>query len=508
MFKRLALPGLALALGLGIGFTLRAQVPQETQKDPILLMDVFQQVLRFVDDYYVDEVDLATVIENAIKGMLRSLDPYSDLKTPEEMKEFREETRGKYGGLGMEVGIRDGWPTVIAPFEGTPAWRSGLRPGDKIVEIEGESTYGMSILEVVKRLKGEPGTAVTIKVLKPGAEEPVELTITRELITIHTVQFWQVKDGIGYIRFTRFTEGASQELRAVVDSVLKKGARGLVLDLRTNPGGLFTESRRVADLFLPKGALIVSTKGRDPSSVENYFAQEPPFVPESLPVVVLVDRGSASASEIVAGALQDWDRALIIGDTTYGKGLVQRVFPLMGDYAITLTVSRYYTPSGRCINIIATGGKKREKSDTSHAVFYTKRLGRKVIEGEGIIPDIVIETEKLLPLTIRALGKGALFSYAVELHRRKPKPPAGGVVKLSRKDMEGLKKWLKEKGVEFTPCDWDEAYDQLKRQLEQELAEKYWGIKGRYSQRLVGDPMFEEALKRLKAARTLDDLFK
>jgi len=508
MLKRLGLPALALALGVGIGLTLRAQVPKESKKDPFLLLDVFQQTLKYVDEYYVDEVDPATVLENAIRGMLRSLDPYSDLKTPEEMKEFREETSGKYGGLGMEVGIREGWPTVVAPFEGTPAWRAGLRPGDKIVEIEGESTYGMSITEVVKRLKGKPGTSVTIKVLKPGAEEPVELTITRELITVHAVRYWQVKDGVGYIRFSRFYEGASDELRSVIDSVLKRGAKSIILDLRTNPGGLFVESRRVADLFLPKGALIVSTKGRDPSSVQSYFAQEPAFVPESLPLVVLVDGGSASASEIVAGALQDWDRALVIGDTTFGKGLVQRVFPLMGDYAITLTVSRYYTPSGRCINIIATGGKKRGKRDTSHAVFYTKRLGRKVVEGEGIIPDVVIETEKLLPLTIKALGKGALFSFAVEYHRRHPKPPKGGVVRLSDKDMEALRKWLEDKGIEFTPCDWEEAYDQLKRQVEQELAEKYWGLKGRYSQALVGDPMYEEALKRLRAAKTLDDLFK
>ncbi|MEO0210681.1 MAG: S41 family peptidase [candidate division WOR-3 bacterium] len=505
--KRLLLPVAALVIGLASGYAIRAEAAETQTPTLKQMLDLMDATLKYISEYYVEPIDKAELVQSALKGMLSSLDPYSEFMTPQDKEQLDEETQGEYSGIGMQVGLRDGWPTVIAPFDGSPAQRMGLRPGDKIVEIEGVSTYDMSLNEVVKRLRGPQGTNVTIKVLKPGVNDPVEVTLTREKIKIHPVPYYDILEGnIGYIKMTSFSADAAGELSAIIDTLNSRGMKGLILDLRGNPGGLLREAVDVSDVFLSRNSLIVSTKGRGTEDVINYFAQRPERLALETPMVVLVDQGSASASEIVAGALQDWDRALIIGDTTFGKGLVQRVFPLSGDYAIRLTTSRYYTPSGRCINKVTRLGGKETK-DTSNLVFYTRRFEREVRGSGGIVPDVVIEPEKTYSLTAKAASDGAVFAFAVDYTNKHKTPPASGRISLTSADMADFRKFLAGRKITFTECEWEEAEPQLKYWLEQDIAEKYWGMKGRYRQSLVGDPVVREAIERLRSSKKTDDLF-
>jgi len=505
--RKLIVPVIALGIGLAAGYAIRAEAAETQTPTLKQMLDLMNAALGYISEYYVEPTDKAELVQAALKGMLSSLDPYSEFMTPKDKEELEEETSGEYSGVGMQVGLRDGWPTVIAPFDDSPAQKKGLRSGDKIIEIEGESTYGMGINDVVKKLRGPEGTNVTIKVLKPGLNDPVEITLTRAKIKIHPVPYYDLIEGsIGYIKMTSFSSDAAAELAAIIDTLNSRGMKGLILDLRGNPGGLLREAVDVSDVFLAKNSLIVSTRGRGTEDVINYFARNPEKLSLDVPMVVLVDQGSASASEIVAGALQDWDRALIIGDTTFGKGLVQRVFPLDYNYALRLTTSRYYTPSGRCINKITKLGGKETK-DTTDMVFYTKRFEREVMSSDGIVPDVVIEPEKTKELTAKAIADGGLFAFALKYTEKHKTLPSSGKIALTSADMAEFKKFLADRKLTFTECEWEESYDQLKYWLEQDIAEKYWGLKGRYRQSLVGDPVVEEALKRLREARKTDDLF-
>ena len=505
--KKLIVPVIAVGIGLTAGYAIKAEAAETQTPTLKQMLDLMNATLGYISDYYVEPVDKAELVQAALKGMLSSLDPYSEFMTPEDKEELDEETSGEYSGIGMQVGMRDGWPTVIAPFDDSPAQKKGLMSGDKIVEIEGESTYDMGINEVVKRLRGPQGTDVTIKVLKPGLNDPIEVTLTRAKIKIHPVPYYDIMEGgIGYIKMTSFSADAATELSGIIDTLNSQGMKALIFDLRGNPGGLLREAVDVSDVFLSKNSLIVSTKGRGSEDVINYFAKNAEKLSLETPMVVLVDQGSASASEIVAGALQDWDRALIVGDTTFGKGLVQRVLPLDYNYAMRLTTSRYYTPSGRCINKITKLGGKETK-DTTNLVFYTKRFEREVKGSGGIVPDIVVEPEQINSLTARAVADGGLFAFALKYVDKHKTPPASGRVSLTSGDMAEFKKFLADRKLTFTECEWEESQDQLKYWLEQDIAEKYWGLKGRYRQSLVGDPVVDEAVKRLKGAGKTDDLF-
>lgn len=335
--------------------------------------DYFKEMARVIDQIeanYVEEVDQRKLFEGAIKGMLLELDPYSAY-IPEEMYHiFQEDTKGSFGGLGITITKKTDQPiTVIAPLEGTPAARAGILPGDVILRIEGESTEGISLLEAVNKLRGEPGTKVTITIRHRGSEEDIDVTITREVIQIHSVRgyrrlpngkgwdYWvNPKEKIGYIRLTAFQQNTITELDEAMKKLIDGGVRGLVLDLRSNPGGLLQSAVDVADRFLHDG-VIVSIRGRAFGSKEERAHANDDY-PRDLPVVVLVNRYSASGSEIVAGALQDHGRAILMGEETFGKGSVQNVIPLEGGKsAIKLTTAKYYTPSGRTFHRDPRTGK-------------------------------------------------------------------------------------------------------------------------------------------------------
>lgn len=312
-------------------------------------LKIFGDVLSIIQSSYVEEVNMDNLVKGAINGMVQTLDPHSSYLTPDMLKQVEVETKGVFGGLGIEIGVKDGLLTIIAPIEDTPAARAGLQAGDKIVRIESESTKNMNVMDAVKRLRGEPGTKVTITVLRESVPEPKTYTLTRELIKIKSVKSKPMEDGIGYIRLTQFQQDSHQEVDRALQEFLKAkgGLKGLILDLRNNPGGLLDQAVKVADEFVESG-LIVYTDGRVEAQKTKYAAHKEGTY-TGFPIVVLVNAGSASASEIVAGALQDHGRAIIIGQRTFGKASVQTILPMEDGSALRLTTARYYTPNGRSI---------------------------------------------------------------------------------------------------------------------------------------------------------------
>jgi len=312
-------------------------------------LKAFGDVLSTVQGSYVEEPNVDELVNGAIKGMLQTLDPHSSYLTPEMLKQVEVETKGSFGGLGIEIGVKDGVLTVIAPIDDTPAFRAGLQAGDKIIRIESEPTRDMNVMDAVKRLRGEPGTKVTIWVARSGLSELRPFTITRAIIKIKSVKSKAMGDGIGYIKLTQFQQDTDGDLEKALQAMTgeKGGLKGLVLDLRNNPGGLLDQAVKVSDRFIESG-LIVYTDGRIENQKFKYFAHKNGTY-AGFPMVVLVNAGSASASEIVAGALQDHGRAILLGTQTFGKGSVQAIIPLEDGSAIRLTTARYFTPNGRSI---------------------------------------------------------------------------------------------------------------------------------------------------------------
>ncbi len=317
---------------------------QQTYKD----LETFANVLTLLQQHYVDKVDTDKVITGAINGMLTSLDPHSSYMQPDDFKELQEETRGSFSGIGIEITIRNGVLTVVSPIEGTPAYRLGIRAGDQIIRINNETTKDMSLMKAVKILRGKKGSKVTITVHHPGEQSLHDLIVTRDIIPLHSVKSMLLAPGLLYLRITNFQTTTTKDLRQALHKAKKQGQlKGIVLDLRDNPGGLLDQAVKVADIFLDRG-VIVSTHGRDPDQ-DMIFEAHKGNGSVTFPMVVLVNGGSASASEIVAGALKDHHRAIIVGTVTFGKGSVQTVIPMANGAGIRLTTARYYTPNGNSI---------------------------------------------------------------------------------------------------------------------------------------------------------------
>ena len=384
--------GVIAASQLGAPLLAQESSPRSTYQN----LDLFGNIFERVRSAYVDEVDEAALIEAAINGMLSSLDPHSSFLPPESFEDMRVQTRGEFGGLGIEVTMEDGLVRVVAPIDETPAARAGVEAGDLITHIDGESVMGLTLSEAVDRMRGRVGTDIEITVNRAGREEPLRLSITREIIRIRAVRA-RVEGDVGVIRITTFNEqtfdnlvGAMQEVKDELGGI--DNVKGFVLDLRNNPGGLLNQAIAVTDAFLDRGE-IVSTRGRNSRDSERHNA-EPGDLAQGRPVVVLINEGSASASEIVAGALQDHRRAIIVGAKSFGKGSVQTIMPLSGQGAIRLTTARYYTPSGRSIQAL------------------------------GIEPDVLVQrrtlgedSEPLRPLRSEADLRGALDNVMTEEER-------------------------------------------------------------------------------------------
>ncbi len=348
MKKAFLLTVLVLAL-MSPGTSQVDAASSETYRQLNLFGDVFERVRA----EYVEDVTDEELIEAAIRGMLTSLDPHSSYLSPENFDEMQVQTRGEFGGLGIEVTMEDGFVKVVSPIDDTPADRAGIMAGDYITHLDGEGVLGLTLGDAVEKMRGPVNTDIVLTVVREGAEEPLEITVTRDIITIKSVR-WSIEDKVGYIRLSSFTENSEDgliEALEAMDAELGDELQGIVLDLRNNPGGLLDQAIAVSDVFLDKGE-IVSTRGRRDDSTQRFNAR-PGDLAHGLPVVVLINSGSASASEIVAGALQDHQRAIIMGTQSFGKGSVQTIIPLPGHGAMRLTTARYYTPSG--VSIQATG---------------------------------------------------------------------------------------------------------------------------------------------------------
>jgi carboxyl-terminal processing protease len=345
----------------------------------------FTKVLNLVEQYYVEEVDTKKLIYGAIKGMLKELDPHTNFMPPEIFKDFETETSGEFGGLGIEISVQNGILTIISPIEDTPAWEAGIKPGDRVIAVDGKSTKGLSLVEASQLMKGKRGSKVILRVVRENEEEPKDISITRGSVKIKSVKYTDIEDGYAYVKITSFIENTAKDLERAIDAHLKnhKKMEGLIIDMRRNPGGLLDQAIKVSDMFLKDG-VIVSTIGRSKKDKEVSSATKKGRFTD-FPIIVLVNEYTASASEIVSGALQDNKRALIVGQRTFGKGSVQSVVKLGDGSGLKLTVARYYTPSG--ISIQAEGIKPDidiedvDPETYAKAVLKTKATREKDIAG-------------------------------------------------------------------------------------------------------------------------------
>ena len=361
----LVLVGLTLGLALSLGQSVFADREQTQVKLPLEELHSFSDVFARIKNDYVEPVEDKDLLENAIRGMLAGLDPHSAYLDQDEFKELQVGTSGEFGGLGIEVGMEDGFVKVIAPIDDTPAQRAGVEAGDLVIRLDDTPVKGLSLSDAVKIMRGKPGTDITLTVVREGQEKPLKITITRAVIKVKSVKSRMLEDGFGYVRISQFQSNTAENMVTAIEKMEKESGplKGMVLDLRNNPGGVLNGAVAVSDAFLEKG-LIVYTEGRVADSRLRFNAT-PDDVLHGVPLVVLVNQGSASASEIVAGALQDHRRAIIVGSQTFGKGSVQTIVPLNNQTAVKLTTARYYTPSGRSI------------------------------QAEGIVPDIALDNMRL-----------------------------------------------------------------------------------------------------------------
>ncbi len=445
-------------------------------------MEIVVNMMRVLAQKYVDPIDPDRLMEGAAAGMVRDLDPYTEFFSEEGSQDFEFLTTGKYGGVGSLIRQKDDYVRIAQPYAGSPADRAGLKIGDRILAIDGKDAAGFTTEQVSRALKGEPGSKVRVKVRTLYGEER-EVVLTRERIAIPGVPYagW-LADGVGYIRHSDFTEGCGEEMRRAIDRLRAEGElRGLVLDYRSNGGGIMQEAVKILSFFLPRDTEVLTTRGRAADSHRSYRTAAEPLLPD-VPLAVLVDGNTASASEIVAGALQDLDRAVVIGRRSYGKGLVQSPEPLGYNTMVKLTTAKYYIPSGRCIQAVdysrAQEGSVREVPDSLVSEFAT-RAGRKVYDGGGIMPDIRTEREWVSRFAATLYALGFIEDFGDEyMQRHRDEQIDIGTFALSDEEYEAFKRFMQDKEVPY------ESDTRRALKLLEEAAEKdrFAELKDRFAQ--------------------------
>ncbi len=496
---------------------------------------LFDDVLGHVSTYFVDSLGETDLYQKATRGMLEQLnDPYSVLLTGDDYKALTEQTSGNYAGLGIQIDVRDGWITVVAPLPETPAERAGIETGDQIIEVDGKSTEGWKNDQAVKALRGEPGSRVGITIRRAGITDPIKYRLTRAQIHMRSVPPGTMFDrGVGYISLNPVSETSAEELRQEIASMKSKGMKSLIMDLRNNPGGLLDQGVKVADLFLDTRQEIVSTRGRARGATKEFYDEARQVWPD-LPIVVLVNDGTASAAEIIAGALQDHDRAVVVGAPTFGKGLVQTLFPLGEGVALKLTTARWYTPSGRTIQRIAKseedqaaqaamavvadtvlGAPDAESTDSAlreRPIFHTD-AGRVVRGGGGIVPDLVIRLDTLTNSErefAKALGNGlpqyrdALTSIALEA--KKSHLIKSESFKVTPEMRQQVYTRLRSHGVEISSSVFQGAGTLIDEQLGNEITRYVFGRPAEFRRRAANDQQMQTAMGLLRKAQTPKDL--
>jgi len=512
-------------------------------------LDIFATLFREVNLYYVDEVQPGQLMKTGIDAMLESLDPYTNYIPEDDIEDARFMTTGQYGGIGALIRQRDGLVVISEPYENSPAAKADLRAGDVVLEVEGRSTKGKTTSDVVKVLKGQPNTPVKLLIKRDGEEKPIEKTIMREEIKVNNVPYYgMVDDKIGYIKLTGFTDEAGREVKEALTKLKENPAlEGVILDLRGNPGGLLREAINIVNIFVEKGLDIVSTKGKVKEWDKVYKSINNP-VDVKIPVAVLINRSSASASEIVSGSLQDLDRAVVIGQRSFGKGLVQTSRPLSYNTQMKITTSKYYIPSGRCIQAKDYSHRNEDGSvgmvpDSLIREFKT-RNGRKVFDGGGVNPDVSLPMREYSPIARTLLTNNLIFDFATQFRIKNPTIPSAKdftvdnalftelVAYLSTREYsyetesEQLLKDLKvtaEKEKYFTAI--ESEYNQLKQKmmhdknadieksrlelselLADEIASRYYFQKGRIENSFSADPEVKKAIEVLKNKEMYGDV--
>ncbi|MBZ0241651.1 MAG: S41 family peptidase [Bacteroidales bacterium] len=409
-----------ISSGLLLLTSFTAQAQNQNNFEISKSLDVYTSLLRELNLSYVDEINPAELNEIAIKSMLEELDPYTVFVPEAEIENFQLMTTGEYGGIGSLIQLIDGKVTITEPYEGFPAHKAGLIPGDAILEINSVDATGKNTSAISELLKGQPGSTIELKIEREGFGKPLSKTLIREKIKIDNIPYHTVfENGIGYVRLTGFTQKAASEMKEVLLQMKETHElKGFIIDLRSNGGGLLSEAVDICNLFVDKGELIVSMRGKTAERTTVHRTRQAP-VDKSLPVIVLVNEASASASEIVAGALQDYDRAVVIGQRTFGKGLVQNVVPLSYNTQMKVTVAKYYIPSGRCIQEVDYSHKTKTdttKTDSLVSTFKT-RNGRLVFDGKGIAPDVPLDAQTYSAVTANLYAGNYLFKFANQFAR-------------------------------------------------------------------------------------------
>jgi len=473
----------------------------------------FTKVLDIVQSNYAEPVDIdKAVYQGAIPGMLRMLDPHSNFFDSRQFALLREDQRGKYYGVGMVVAPRENHTIVVAPYVGAPAYNAGLRPGDVITKVDEKSTDGLSTSEVADMLKGPKGTVVKIQVTREGYADPLLFTVTRDEIPRHSVDIgFLIKPGVGYIRLSQFNETTDREIGEALKQLGANSLDGLILDMRGNPGGLLNEAVAVGDMFLEKNQLIVSYHGR--SAPERRFYAVRGNQGLNVPLVILVNNNSASAAEIVTGAVQDHDRGLVVGETTFGKGLVQTVTPLAENTGLALTTARYYTPSGRLI-------QRDYKSVSLYEYHYERKVpehpteirqtdsGRQVTGGGGITPDIIVDSPKLTKFQEEMYrndvffpgeqGVGSFTRYFLGT-----RPVITHNFEADDHVIKEFRDYLAKHNVRYTEPDFAESQEWLKRKIRQEVFMSNYGTQEGFKVLLEADPQVQKAIEAIPQARAL-----
>ncbi len=501
-------------------------------------LELFGSIYKELHMYYVDELEPGELMKTGMDAMLESLDPYTVYIPESQIEDFRVQTTGQYGGIGAMIRMDGDYVIITDPYENYPAQKGGLRAADKIISIDGKSIKGKSTEEVSSLLKGSPGTTIKIKFIRAGETDETEKTLTREEVKIPCVPFYDMIDAeTGYIKFTQFTANSADEVKKAFKALKDKGMKKLVFDLRGNGGGFLNEAVDIVNFFVPRGTEIVKQKGKVSAMNANYKGENEP-IDLTIPIVVLMDGMSASASEIVGGGLQDLDRAVIVGQRSYGKGLVQQTKTLPFGAMLKLTVAKYYTPSGRCIQKLDYSHKKEGKAeavaDSLIKKFKTKN-GREVFDGRGIDPDVKIEEKEYAEITRTLFGENLIFDYATEYRIKNEtisdarnftftdemyndflvflKDKTYSYTTATMKKYEDLKKIAeKEKYAEGAQAEFDALLkkitpekdadlkrfkEEIKWFLENEIIARYHYEDGRIEKSLVDDPFLIEAKKLL-----------
>jgi carboxyl-terminal processing protease len=444
-------------------------------------LDIFATLYREVNAYYVDDIDAGKLMRKAIDEMLNSLDPYTNYISESEIEDFRFQMTGQYGGIGSQIGQKGEYIMITDPYEGYPAQKEDLRAGDILLEVEGNSVKGKNSSDISKLLKGQPGTKVKLKIKREGEGEMVK-QLTREEIHVKNVPYvGMVDEHTGYIRLQSFTNDAGKEVKdALVELKKNTGLTSVILDVRGNPGGLLHESVNIVNVFVPQGVEVVSTKGKIKESEKVYRTLNQP-VDTEIPLVILTNRSSASASEIVSGSLQDLDRGVVIGTRTFGKGLVQNTRPLSYGTQIKITTAKYYTPSGRCIQALDYSHRNEDGSvgavpDSLKKEFKTKS-GRKVFDGGGVDPDIKVTHKSYSKIAESLLSKQLIFDYATYYRSKHTSIAAAKSFTLTEEDFADFKRFISGKEYDYT-TQTEKALEEFKKKAEDE---KYFeGIKAQY----------------------------